>query len=214
MKKPIKTILITTFLAVPIFLATTTPSMAGGVVLRSSAEKEGFLTMVCADFNMLTRQGQRYCLQEMYGQSLEFAKSFFAAMDFNASNKMQRIRQWREKAGLNNPTDLTEEQKTKAQTDVTYLIGYGVTCQQLSDTILNPEQLLGLDSKTVETLVGLPEYCVEQAIDVARRFDLAIDFTEATHLSENIGRVRVYYETRPDIPKPRAGEEIRLPDSV
>lgn len=196
------------------FLASTILANAAGVVHRTQGEKDSFLSMICADFNMLTRQGQSHCLQEIYGQSLEFAQSFFAAMDINAANKMQRIKEWRAKVGLDNVADLTEEQKTNAETNVLYLIDYGKTCQQLSDTIMNPEQLLGLNDKTVDTLVGLPEYCVEQAISVARTFDLHIDFNEAKHLSERIGKVRAYYEARPDIPEARPGEKVRLPNPV
>ena len=214
MKPSIKITPASVLLVLTTFLASTVPADAAAVVHRTQDEKDRFLTMVCADFNMLTRQGQGYCLQEMYGQSLEFANSFFAAMDIHVSNKMQRIQDWRSKVGLDNPAGLTEEQKTSAEFDVSYLIGYGSTCQQLSDTILNPEQLLGLNVKTVNTLVGLPEYCVEQAIGVARTFDLHIDFDEAKHLSEHIGKVRAYYEARPDIPKPRPGEIIKLPNPV
>jgi hypothetical protein len=170
--------------------------------------------MVCADFKMMTRQGQSYCLQEMYGQSLEFAKSFFAAMDINVANKEQRIQEWRVKVGLDKPAGLTEEQKTNAETEVVYLVGYGNTCQQLSDTVMNPEQLLGLSGKTVDTLVGLPEYCVKQAINVARTFGFHIDFNEAKHLSDHIGKVRAYYQAHPAIPETRPGEKVKLPDPV
>ncbi|MEJ2653060.1 MAG: hypothetical protein P8173_15055 [Gammaproteobacteria bacterium] len=201
-------------LAFTTYLASTIPAGASGVAHRTQDQKDRFLTMVCADFNMLTRQGQGHCLQEMYGQSLEFAKSFFAAMDIHASNKEQRIQQWRAKAGLDKPAHLTEAQKTKAQTEVVYLTGYGSTCQQLSDTIMNPEQLLGLSGKTVDTLVGLPEYCVEQAVSVARAFGLHIDFNEAKHLSEHIRKVRAYYESHPNIPETRPGEKVKLPNPV
>ena len=196
------------------FLASSAAADAAGVVHRTQGEKDSFLSMICADFNMLTRQGQGHCLQEMYGQSLEFAQSFFAAMDVNVSNKTQRIQEWRAKVGLDNPADMTEEQKTDAESDVVYLIGYGNTCQQLSDTIMNPEQLLGLSEKTVDTLVGLPEYCVEQAASVARTFDLHIDFNEAKHLAEHIGKVRAYYQAHPDIPEARPGEKVKLPNPV
>ena len=135
-------------------------------------------------------------------------------MDINVSNKSQRIQEWRAKVGLDKPADLTEDQKTNAESDVVYLIGYGGTCQMLSDTVMNPEQLLGLSDKTVDTLVGLPEYCVEQAIGVARTFDLHIDFNEAKHLSEHIDKVRAYYESRPDIPEQRPGEKVKLPYPV
>lgn len=214
MKTSIKISLASVMLVFTTFLASIIPANAAGVVHRTQAQKDSFLSMVCADFNMLTRQGQSYCLQEMYGQSLEFAKSFFAAMDIHASNKTQRIQEWRAKVGLDDPVDLTEEQKTNADFDVVYMIGYGSTCQQLSDTIMNPEQLLGLNDKTVDTLVGLPEYCVKQAISVARTFDLHIDFNEAKHLSEHIGKVRAYYEAHPAIPESRPGEKIKLPNPV
>ena len=197
-----------------IFLTSTVPTNAAGVVHRTQAQKDRFLSMVCADFNMLTRQGQSYCLQEMYGQSLEFAKSFFAAMDINVANKEQRIQEWRVKVGLDKPAGLTEEQKTNAETEVVYLVGYGNTCQQLSDTVMNPEQLLGLSGKTVDTLVGLPEYCVKQAINVARTFGFHIDFNEAKHLSDHIGKVRAYYQAHPAIPETRPGEKVKLPDPV
>jgi len=196
------------------FLASTVSADAAGVVQRTQAQKDSFLSMICADFNMLTRQGQDHCLQELYGQSLEFAQSFFAAMDINASNKMQRIQEWRAKVGLDNEENLTEEQKTDAEYDVLYLIDYGKTCQQLSDTIMDPEQLLGLSEKTVDTLVGLPEYCVEHAISVAQTFDLHVDLNEAKHLSERIGKVRAYYEARPKIPEARPGEKVKLPNPV
>ena len=196
------------------FLASVLTVNAAGVVHRTQAQKDSFLSMICADFNMLTRKGQSHCLQELYGQSLEFAQSFFVAMDINASNKMQRIQEWRTKVGLDKPADLTEEQKTNAESEVVYLIGYGRTCQQLSDTIMNPEQLLGLSDKTVNTLVGLPEYCVDQAISVARTFDLRVDFNEAKHLSEHIAKVRAYYMAHPDIPELRPGEKIKLPNPV
>jgi hypothetical protein len=214
MKKSIKIALASVMLAVTTFLAPTVPADATGVVHRTQDQKDSFLTMVCADFNMLTRQGQSYCLQEMYGQSLEFAKSFFSAMDINVSNKDRRIQEWRAKVGLDKPAGLTEEQKTDAESEVVYLIGYGNTCQQLSDTIMNPEQLLGLSDKTVDTLVGLPEYCVEQAIGVARAFDLHVDLKEAKHLSEHIGKVRAYYEAHPTIPEARPGEKVELPNPV
>jgi len=211
MKTSIK---ITLMLAFTTFLAPTIAASAAGVVHRTQDQKDSFLTMVCADFNMLTRQGQSHCLQEMYGQALEFAKSFFAAMDINVANKERRIQEWQAKVGLDSQSDLTEEQKTNAQSEVVYLIGYGGTCQQLSDTIMNPEQLLGLSGKTVDTLVGLPEYCVEQAISVARTFDLHIDFNEAQHLSEHIDKVRAYYEAHPEIPETRPGEKVKLPNPV
>ena len=79
---------------------------------------------------------------------------------------------------------------------------------------MTPEQLLGLSGKTVDTLVGLPEYCVEQAISVARTFDLQIDFSEANRLSEHIAKVRAYYMAHPDIPELRPGEKIKLPNPV
>ena len=214
MKTSIKISLASVMLMFTIFLTSTVPSKADGVIHRTQTQKDSFLSMVCADFNMLTRQGQSYCMQEMYGQSLEFAQSFFAAMDINVSNKSQRIQEWRAKVGLDKPADLTEDQKTNAESDVVYLIGYGGTCQMLSDTVMNPEQLLGLSDKTVDTLVGLPEYCVEQAIGVARTFDLHIDFNEAKHLSEHIDKVRAYYESRPDIPEQRPGEKVKLPNPV
>ena len=214
MKTSIKISLASVMLMFTIFLTSTVPSKADGVVHRTQTQKDSFLSMVCADFNMLTRQGQSYCMQEMYGQSLEFAQSFFAAMDINVSNKSQRIQEWRAKVGLDKPADLTEDQKTNAESDVVYLIGYGGTCQMLSDTVMNPEQLLGLSDKTVDTLVGLPEYCVEKAISVARTFDLHIDFNEAKHLSEHIDKVRAYYESRPDIPEQRPGEKVKLPNPV
>ena len=214
MKTSIKISLASVMLMFTIFLTSTVPSKADGVIHRTQTQKDSFLSMVCADFNMLTRQGQSYCMQEMYGQSLEFAQSFFAAMDINVSNKSQRIQEWRAKVGLDKPADLTEDQKTNAESDVVYLIGYGGTCQMLSDTVMNPEQLLGLSDKTVDTLVGLPEYCVEQAIGVARAFDLHIDFNEAKHLSEHIDKVRAYYESRPDIPEQRPGEKVKLPNPV
>ena len=135
-----------------------------------------------------------------------------AEMDINAANKTQRIEEWRAKIGLDNPAELTDEQKTEAESNVFYLPGYGKTCQQLEHTIMNPEQLLGLRDKTTHTLVGLPENCVEQAISVARKFDLHIDFNEAKHLAERIGKVRAYYEARPEIPKP--GKDIKLPEPV
>jgi hypothetical protein len=214
MKTSSKIALASVMLVFTLFLIPTIPANAAGVVHRTQAQKDSFLTMVCADFNMLTRKGQSYCLQEMYGQSLEFAKSFFAALDINVANKEQRIQEWRAKVGLDNPAHLTEEQKTNAEIDVVYLIGYGGTCQQLSDTIMNPEQLLGLSGKTVDTLVGLPEYCVKQAISVAQTFDLHIDFKEAKHLSEHIGKVRAYYEAHPAIPESRPGEKVKLPNPV
>jgi hypothetical protein len=214
MKRSSKIWLTSAMLVLSTFLTATVPANATGVVHRSQDQKDRFLTMICADFNMLTRQGQGHCLQEMYGQSLEFAKSFFAAMDINVANKEKRIREWRAKVGLDKPTALTEKQKTNAQSEVVYLVGYGNTCQQLSDTIMNPEQLLGLSGKTVDTLVGLPEYCVEQAISVARAFDLPIDFNEAKHLSEHIGKVRAYYEAHPIIPELRPGEKVKLPNPV
>ena len=214
MKTSINIALASLMLVFTTFIASTVSAEAAGVVHRTQAEKDSFLSMVCADFNMLTRQGQSYCLQEMYGQSLEFAKSFFAALDINVANKDQRIKEWRAKVGLDKPAHLTEEQKTNAESEVVYLIGYGRTCQQLSDTIMNPEQLLGLSDKTVNTLVGLPEYCVDQAISVARTFDLRVDFNEAKHLSEHIGKVRAYYEARPDIPEARPGEKVKLPNPV
>ena len=214
MKPSIKTVPAWMLLVFMTYLASPVAADADAVVHRTQGEKDSFLTMICADFNMLTRQGQGHCLQEMYGQSLEFAQSFFAAMDITVSNKMQRIQEWRAKVGLDKPTGLTEEQKTDAEYDVLYLIDYGKTCQQLSDTIMNPEQLLGLSGKTVDTLVGLPEYCVEHAIGVARTFDLNIDFDEAKHLSERIGKVRAYYEARPDIPEARPGEKVKLPNPV
>jgi len=214
MKPSIKTSLATVMLAFTTYLVSPIPASAAGVVHRTQDQKDSFLTMVCADFNMLTRKGQSYCLQEMYGQSLEFAKSFFAAMDINVANKEQRIQEWRARVGLDKPVHLTEEQKTNAEYEVVYLVGYGNTCQTLSDTIMNPEQLLGLSGKTVDTLVGLPEYCVEQAINVARTFDLHIDFKEAKHLSEHIGKVRAYYEAHPAIPELRPGEKVKLPDPV
>jgi len=37
------------------FLASIVPAHADGVVQRTQAEKDGFLSMICADFNMLTR---------------------------------------------------------------------------------------------------------------------------------------------------------------
>jgi hypothetical protein len=212
MKPSVKISLASVMLVLSILLASIVPAGAAGVVHRTQDQKDSFLSMVCADFNMLTRKGQSYCLQEMYGQSLEFAKSFFAAMDINIANKEQRIQQWRARVGLDKPALLSEEQKTNAEYDVVYLVGYGNTCQSLSDTIMNPEQLLGLSGKTVDTLVGLPEYCVEQAIGVARTFDLHIDFNEAKHLSEHIGKVRAYYEAHPAIPEMRPGEKIRLPN--
>jgi hypothetical protein len=214
MKTSIKISPASVMLAFTTFLASIVPANAAGVVHRTQGEKDRFLSMVCADFNMLTRQGQSYCLQEMYGQSLEFAKGFFAAMDINVANKEQRIQEWRAKVGLDKPAHLTEEQKTSAEFDVVYLVGYGNTCQQLSDTIMNPEELLELNDKTVDTLVGLPEYCVEQAVSVARTFDLHIDFNEAKHLSEHIGKVRAYYEAHPAIPASRPGEKIELPNPV
>ena len=214
MKTSIKITLASVMLVFTTYLASFLPANAAGVVHRTQDQKDSFLTMVCADFNMLTRQGQSYCLQEMYGQSLEFANSFFAGMDIHVSNKMQRIQEWRAKVGLDNPTDLTEEQKTNAEFEVSYLLGYGSTCQQLSDTIMTPEQLLGLRDKTVDTLVGLPEYCVEQAVSVARIFDLQIDFSEAKRLSEHIAKVRAYYMAHPDIPELRPGEKIKLPNPV
>jgi len=214
MKTSIQISLASVMLVLTIFLASTVPASAAGVAHRTQAQKDSFLSMVCADFNMLTRKGQSYCLQEMYGQSLEFARSFFAAMDINVANKEQRIQEWRVKVGLDKPADLTEEQKTNAETEVVYLVGYGNTCQQLSETIMNPEQLLGLSGKTVDTLVGLPEYCVEQAISVARIFDLHIDFNEAKHLSDHIGKVRAYYQAHPAIPEMRPGEKVKLPDPV
>ena len=214
MKTSIKISLASVMLVFTILLAPTFPAYAAGVVHRTQAQKDSFLSMVCADFNMLTRQGQGHCLQEMYGQSLEFAKSFFAAMDINVANKEQRIQEWQAKVGLDKKADLSEEQKNNAEFDVVYLIGYGGTCQMLSDTVMNPEQLLGLSDKTVDTLVGLPEYCVEKAISVARTFDLHIDFNEAKHLSEHIGKIRAYYESRPDIPEQRPGEKVKLPNPV
>jgi hypothetical protein len=214
MKTSIKISLASVMLVFTIFLTSTVPTNAAGVVHRTQAQKDRFLSMVCADFNMLTRQGQSYCLQEMYGQSLEFAKSFFAAMDINVANKEQRIQEWRVKVGLDKPAGLTEEQKTNAETEVVYLVGYGNTCQQLSDTVMNPEQLLGLSGKTVDTLVGLPEYCVKQAINVARTFGFHIDFNEAKHLSDHIGKVRAYYQAHPAIPETRPGEKVKLPDPV
>lgn len=215
MKKSIKTTLIAVFILFPAYLTTAAPATAAdGIAQRTQQDKDGFITMVCADFNMLTRQGQSYCLQELYGQSLEFAKRFFAAMDITPANKMQRIREWRDKVGLNSTTELSDDEKTKAQTAVTYLLGYGPTCQQLSDTIMNPGQLLGMEGITIDTLVGLPEYCVEQAIVIARTFGLSIDFNEARHLTESINKVRGYYEARPNIPEPRAGEKIKLPTPV
>ena len=214
MKTSIKILPALVMLVFTTCLAPIVPANGAGVVHRTQAQKDRFLSMVCADFNMLTRKGQSYCLQEMYGQSLEFAKSFFAAMDINVANKEQRIQEWRAKVGLDTPAHLTEEQKTNAEFDVVYLVGYGNTCQQLSDTIMNPEQLLGLSGKTVDTLVGLPEYCVEQAIGVARTFDLHIDFNEAKHLSDHIGKVRAYYQAHPAIPKSRPGEKVKLPNPV
>ena len=154
MKTSIKISLASVMLMFTIFLTSTVPSKADGVIHRTQTQKDSFLSMVCADFNMLTRQGQSYCMQEMYGQSLEFAQSFFAAMDINVSNKSQRIQEWRAKVGLDKPADLTEDQKTNAESDVVYLIGYGGTCQMLSDTVMNPEQLLGLSDKTVDTLLA------------------------------------------------------------
>ena len=214
MNTSIKIALTSMMLIITASFAAIVPANAGGVAHRTQDEKDRFLSMVCADFNMLTRKGQSYCLQEMYGQSLEFAKSFFAALGVDAANKQQRIQEWREKVGLENPDKLTDDQKTTAEMDVLYLIGYGTTCQQLSDTIMNPEQLLGLKEKTVDTLVGLPEYCVEQAVSVARTFNLHIDFDEAKHLSDRIGKVRAYYEARPEIPDARPGEKIELPNPV
>lgn len=214
MKALIKISLTLVILASTTFLVPAAQADAAGVVHRTQDQKDRFLTMVCADFNMLTREGQAHCLQEMYGQSLEFAKSFFAAMDINVANKDERIQEWRTKVGLDRPAHLSEEQKNVAETDVVYLIGYGNTCQQLSETIMNPEQLLGLSDKTVDTLVGLPEYCVEQAINVARAFDLHIDFNEAKHLAEHINKVRAYYEAHPTIPELRPGEKVALPNPV
>jgi len=214
MKPSIKILLASAMLVFTTFLASAVPTNAAGVAHRTQDQKDSFLSMVCADFNMLTRKGQSYCLQEMYGQSLEFAQSFFAAMDINVSNKEQRIQVWRAKVGLDKPAHLTEEQKTNAETEVVYMVGYGNTCQLLSDTIMNPEQLLGLSDKTVDTLVGLPEYCVEQAISIARTFDLPIDFNEAKHLSEHIDKVRAYYEAHPTIPESRPGEKVKLPNPV
>ena len=214
MKTSIKISLASVMLVFTQFLISTVPASASGVVHRPQDQKDRFLSMVCADFNMLTRQGQSYCLQEMYGQSLEFAKSFFAAMDINVANKDQRIQEWRAKVGLDKPASLTEEQKTNAETEVVYLVGYGNTCQQLSDTIMNPDQLLGLSGKTVDTLVGLPEYCVEQAVGVARTFDLQVDFNEAKHLADHINKVRAYYQAHPAIPEARPGEKVKLPDPV
>ena len=214
MKTSIKISLTSLTLLLITFLASTVMADTAGIAHRTQDQKDRFLSMVCADFNMLTRQGQDYCLQEMYGQSLEFAKSFFAAMDINVSNKDQRIREWRTKVGLDKPGHLTEEQKTNAESEVVYLIGYGNTCQQLSETIMDPEELLGLSEKTVDTLVGLPEYCVKQAISVARTFDLHVDFDEAKHLSEHISKVRAYYEAHPAIPELRPGEKVKLPNQV
>ena len=127
MKASIKISLASVMLIFTTFLASPGSVNASGVVQRTQDEKDRFLSMVCADFNMLTRQGQSYCLQEMYGQSLEFAQSFFAAMKINASNKMQRIKEWRARVGLDKQADLTEEQKATAEFDVSYLIGYGST---------------------------------------------------------------------------------------
>ena len=214
MNTSIKISLTSLMLIFSTFLASTVPAKAAGVAHRTQDQKDSFITMVCADFNMLTRKGQSYCLQEMYGQSLEFAKSFFAAMDINVANKDQRIQEWRAKVGLDKPASLTEEQKTNAETEVVYLVGYGNTCQQLSDTIMNPDQLLGLSGKTVDTLVGLPEYCVEQAVGVARTFDLQVDFNEAKHLADHINKVRAYYQAHPAIPEARPGEKVKLPDPV
>ena len=214
MKTPINISLALVVLTFTALLSQIRLASADGVVHRTQDEKDRFLSMVCADFNMLTRQGQGYCLQEMYGQSLEFAKSFFAAMDINIANKDQRIEEWRAKVGLDKPAGLSEEQKTSAETEVVYLVGYGNTCQQLSETIMNPEELLGLSDKTVDTLVGLPEYCVEQAVTVARTFDLHIDFNEAKHLSEHIAKVRAYYKAHPTIPASRPGEKVKLPNPV
>jgi len=214
MKTSFKLSLAAVMLMFTSLLATIVPAHAANVVQRTQTQKDNFLSMVCADFNMLTRKGQSYCLQEMYGQSLEFARSFFAAMDINAGNKEQRIKEWRAKVGLDNPANLTEDQKTNAESEVVYLIGYGNTCQQLSDTILDPEQLLGLRGKTVDTLVGLPEYCVEQAVDIAHEFDLHVDFNEAKHLSEHIGKVRAYYSAHPTIPQVHPGEKVELPNPV
>ena len=127
MNTSIKISLTSLMLIFSTFLASTVPAKAAGVAHRTQDQKDSFLTMVCADFNMLTRQGQSYCLQEMYGQSLEFANSFYAGMDIHVSNKMQRIQEWRAKVGLDKPADLTEEQKATAEFEVSYLIGYGST---------------------------------------------------------------------------------------
>ena len=70
MKTSIKISLASVMLMFTIFLTSTVPSKADVVVHRTQTQKDSFLSMVCADFNMLTRQGQSYCMQEMYGQSL------------------------------------------------------------------------------------------------------------------------------------------------
>lgn len=160
---------------------------------KSPDEAQYSLDAFCSKFNMSTRAGQEMCMQETYGQSYTFAKSFAAALGFTRDNRARKERQWRDKA---------------SDEDYVAVIGYDRTCSQLLSGVFNPGETLDFKPSTA---IGLPKYCIEEAEKISDRYDVAIDDEEAARLERHIKRLESYYKRHPDIPDATPSEEKNFP---
>ncbi len=152
------------------------------------------LDKFCSPQNLKTFAGNAKCVQEISGQSWKLAESFHAslfpavALEPDAHNYKEMVERWT--LMIRSKSSTSPEQKIK---DLLTIKDYHNPCYNvLSSNIHDPSTALGF---SYTTAYGPAKYCVNTAIEFSKRYNLPLDFAEATRLSKRIEQLYDYYKT-------------------